>query len=645
MRTEEKLSLMQRCIKWREDNIKEKQFILILSFLVGIFTALAALILKFFIHQIQNFLTDNFNATEANYLYLVYPVVGIFLAGWFVRNIVKDDISHGVTKILYAISRRQGRIKRHNIWSSIIASGITIGFGGSVGAEAPIVLTGSAIGSNLGSVFKMEHRTLMLLVGCGAAGAIAGIFKAPIAGLVFTLEVLMIDLTMSSLLPLLISSVTAATLSYITTGTEAMFKFHLDEAFALNRIPYVILLGIFCGLVSLYFTRAMNSVEGVFGRLDNPYKKLAFGGVMLSVLIFLFPPLYGEGYDTIELLLNGTSVVEWDTVMNNSIFYGYSNLLLLYLMLIILFKVFASSATNGGGGCGGIYAPSLYLGCIAGFVFSHFSNDFAFSAYLPEKNFALMGMAGVMSGVMHAPLTGVFLIAELTGGYDLFLPLMIVSVSSYLTIIAFEPHSIYSMRLAKKGQLLTHHKDKAVLTLMFLPLMIVSVSSYLTIIAFEPHSIYSMRLAKKGQLLTHHKDKAVLTLMKMENVVEKDFVTVHPEMDLGELVKAIASSHRNVFPVTDKTTGELLGIVLLDDIRNIMFRQELYHRFTVSKLMTSAPAKIYTTDGMEQVMQTFDDTKAWNLPVVDEEGRYEGFVSKSKIFNSYRQVLVHFSED
>ena len=318
----------------------------------------------------------------------------------------------------------------------------------------------------------------------------------------------------------------------------------------------------------------------------------------MGLLIYIFPPLYGEGYDTIELLLNGTSTAEWDTVMNNSMFYGYGNLLLVYLMLIILLKVFASSATNGGGGCGGIFAPSLYLGCIAGFVFSHFSNDFTFSAYLPEKNFALMGMAGVMSGVMHAPLTGVFLIAELTGGYDLFLPLMIVSVSSYLTIIAF-----------------------------------------------EPHSIYSMRLAKKGQLITHHKDKAVLTLMKMENVVEKDFVVVHPEMDLGELVKAIAASHRNVFPVTDKKTGELLGIVLLDDIRNIMFRQELYHRFTVNKLMTSAPAKIFDTDGMEQVMQTFDDTKAWNLPVVDEEGRYEGFVSKSKIFNSYRQVLVHFSED
>ena len=311
---DEKPSLMQRLILWREKNISEKHFILMLSFFVGILTALAALILKYLIHLIQNFLTDNFDTTGANYLYLVYPVIGIFLTGLFIRNIVKDDIGHGVTKILYAISRRQGRIKRHNVWSSVIASGITIGFGGSVGAEAPIVLTGSAIGSNLGSVFKMEHKTLMLLVGCGAAGAIAGIFKAPIAGLVFTLEVLMIDLTMASLLPLLISSVTAATVSYIFTGTEAMFKFHQDQIFTMERIPYVILLGIFCGLVSLYFTRAMNSVENVFRKYNNPYIKLAIGGVMLSVLIFLFPPLYGEGYDTIELLLNGVSTADWDTV-------------------------------------------------------------------------------------------------------------------------------------------------------------------------------------------------------------------------------------------------------------------------------------------------------------------------------------------
>ena len=593
----EKKSLFQRFLLWRESKISEKQFILILSFIVGIFTAFAALLLKFLIHFIQNLLTDNFSVTGANYMYLIYPVVGIFLTGLFVRYIVKDDISHGVTRILYAISRRQGRIKRHNTWSSILASSITIGFGGSVGAESPIVLTGSAIGSNLGDVLKMEHRTLMLLVGCDAAGAVSGIFKAPIAGLVFTIEVLMLDLTMSSLLPLLISSVTAATVSYIVSGQEAMFKFHLDNPFALERIPYVILLGIFCGLISLYFTRTMNKLEGIFGKCQGPYQKLALGGIMLSALIFLFPVLYGEGYDTINVLLNGSTNLEWDRVMNNSLFYGYKNMLLIYLVLVVLFKVFATSATNGGGGCGGLFAPSLFLGCIGGFVFSHSINELEIIHWLPEKNFALMGMAAVMSAVMHAPLTGVFLIAELTGGYDLFLPFMIASVSAYLTIIAF-----------------------------------------------EPHSIYSMRLAKKGQLITHHKDKAVLTLMKMENVVENNFVEVHPDMDLGEMVNAIASSKRNVFPVTDKD-GVLIGIVLLDDIRNIMFRQELYHRFTVEKLMTSPPAKLLNSDSMENVMRIFDDTSAWNLPVVDDKGVYLGFVSKSKIFNSYRKVLVHFSED
>jgi CIC family chloride channel protein len=407
----------------------------------------------------------------------------------------------------------------------------------------------------------------------------------------------MIDLTMSSLLPLLIASVTAATVAYLTTGQNAMFEFHLDEHFQLGRIPYVILLGIFCGLVSLYFTRAMNAAENVFAKLGKHWQKLMLGGCILSVLIFLFPPLYGEGYDTITLLLNGTTNQDWDAVMNNSFFYGHNNWLIVFLILIILTKVFASSATNGGGGCGGVFAPSLFLGCIAGFVFAHYSNSIDFTVYLPEKNFALMGMAGIMSGVMHAPLTGVFLIAELTGGYDLFLPLLIVSVSAYLTIIVF-----------------------------------------------EPHSIYSMRLAKKGELLTHHKDKAILTLMRTENVVEKDFMTVRPEIDMGDMIRVIATSKRNIFPVVDDK-GKLLGIVLLDNIRNIMFRQELYHRFTVEKLMTSPPGRLLYTDSMEVVMRKFDETNAWNLPVVDEDGTYIGFVSKSKVFNSYRGMLLNLTAE
>lgn len=583
---------------WRANNIKEKHFVLIVSFLVGICTAASAIILKNLIHFIQHLLSVNFEADQVNYLYLLYPVLGILLSGLFVKYVVRDDISHGVTKILYAISQRKSRIKPHNMWTSIVASSVTIGFGGSVGAEAPIVLTGAAIGSNLGRLFKMEQKTLMLLVGCGAAGAIAGIFKAPIAGLVFVIEVLMLDLTMTSVLPLLITSVTAATVSYIFTGTEAMFKFSQTEVFVIERIPYVILLGIFCGLVSLYFTRVMNWIEGEYRRYGTTYlRKFMMGGIMLSLLIFIFPPLYGEGYDTIGLLLNG----QFAGLMDNSMFYPLNGSyfgIVIFLGLILLTKVFASSATNGGGGCGGIFAPSLYLGCIAGFIFAHVSNYFPFTMYLSEKNFALLGMAGIMSGVMHAPLTGVFLIAELTGGYDLFLPLMIVSIGSYITILMF-----------------------------------------------EPHSIYSMRLAQKGELLTHHKDKAVLTLLSADNVIERDFQVVSPEMTLGDMVKVIARSSRNTFPVVDDR-GILLGIVLLDNIRNIMFRPELYNRFHVSKFMVSAPAKIVVNTPMDQIMQIFDDTKAWNLPVVDETGRYMGFMSKSKIFNSYREVLVdNFSGD
>ncbi|GAB6394491.1 MAG: chloride channel protein [Bacteroidales bacterium] len=585
-----------RFLVWREKRIKERHFILLVSFLVGISAAVAAILLKQLIHFAGTVLTQNMNVSRANYLFLIYPVAGIFLAGLFVKYIVRDDISHGITKVLYAISQRKSRIKPHNMWSSMVASSVTIGLGGSVGAEAPIVLTGAAIGSNLGRLFRMEQKTLMLLVGCGAAGAIAGIFKAPIAGLVFVIEVLMLDLTMTSVMPLLISSVTAATVSYIFTGAEAMFHFSQTEVFMIGRIPYVLLLGVLCGLLSLYVTRVMNKMEGALRKLTYGQKFILCGGT-LSILIFLFPPLYGEGYDTITALLDG----QYANLMDKSLFYGMNQSyfgILVFLLLILLTKAFASCATNGGGGCGGVFAPSLYLGCILGFMFAHTSNYFDFTMFLPEKNFALLGMAGVLSGIMHAPLTGVFLIAELTGGYDLFLPLMIVSIGSYLTILMF-----------------------------------------------EPHSIYTMRLAQKGELLTHHKDKAVLTLLNIDGVIEKDFQTVYPDMTLGDVVKVIAKSGRNVFPVIDRN-GILLGVVLLDDIRNIMFRPELYDRFRVSKFMVSFPAKIIMNTPMDKVMRIFDDTKAWNLPVVDENGRYVGFMSKSKIFNSYREILVdNFSGD
>jgi len=503
---------------------------------------------------------------------------------------VRDDISHGITKVLYAISQRKSRIKPHNIWSSLASSAITIGFGGSVGAEAPIVLTGAAIGSNLGRLFRVEPKSLMLLIGCGAAGAIAGIFKAPIAGMVFVIEVLMLDLTLTSVMPLLISSVTAATVSYLFTGMGAMFRFSQTEAFEIGRIPYVLALGVLCGLLALYVTRTMLWMEKALGAMEYWWRFVICAGV-LSALIFLLPPLYGEGYDAIGLLLGGHP----GDLLDKGLFYGLKHSyfgIVVFLSLVLLTKVFATSATNGGGGCGGVFAPSLYLGCILGFVFAHASNYFEFTRHLPEKNFALLGMAGVLTGIMHAPLTGVFLIAELTGGYDLFFPLMLVSMSAYFTIRMF-----------------------------------------------ESHNLYALRLAQKGELLTHHKDKAVLTLLNVENVLETDFETVRPDMTLGDVVKIVARSGRNAFPVTDEN-GHLLGVVKLDEIRNIMFRPELYDRFRVSRFMVAFPAQVTSSTPMDKVMRTFDDTGAWNLPVVDEAGRYLGFVSKSKIFGSYRKALV-----
>lgn len=589
--------ILSRAIEWGQRHTGHRKQILILSFLVGLFTALAAYVLKWLIHNLSILLTLPFGAGGPEWLLLVYPVIGIALTALFVRYIVRDDIGHGVTKILYAISRRQGHIKRHNCWSSIIASGVTIGFGGSVGAESPIVLTGSAIGSTLGRLLHMDHKTLMLLIGCGASGAIAGIFKAPIAGLVFTLEVLMIDLTMASLLPLLVTSVTAASMAYFLTGTEAMFPFRLLSPFAVERIPSSIALGILCGLIALYFTRTMNSFEQLFGRIPGMYGRIALGGIVLALLIYLFPPLYGEGYTTIKLLLSG-SPDQWESVMDHSLFWGHPAWLLPYLGLIILTKVFATTATNGGGGCGGTFAPSLFLGCLGGFIFSRLWNHYdILGVHVPEANYALLGMAGVMSAVFHAPLTGVFLIAELTGGYALFVPLMIVSIAAYLTIIVFEPHSIYSMRLARKGQLLTHHKD---------------------------HS--------------------VLTLMSLQSLIQKNSPRIAPGMNLGQIVNRVCSENADIFAVVDRS-GALLGLIDLRRLRKIVFRQELYRRYTAQQLMQPAPYTLSADEPMVQVMSHFEETGADVLPVVEHGGQFVGFVDKMHLYAYYRQVLVDYSEE
>ena len=596
--TDRRPEWLKRLHDWRVEHVSERMFMIILALLVGFFAAVAAFVLHWIINQIVTLLTSSFAAERANWLYLVYPVVGIYLTSLFVRYIVKDNISHGITRILYAISSNRSRLKSHNCWSSVIASAITIGFGGSVGAEAPIVLTGSAIGSNLGQLFHMDRKMLMTLVGCGAAGAIAGIFKAPIAGLVFTLEGLMIDMTMSALLPILVSCVTATVFTYIFSGDSSLFTFHLDSEWSVERIPACICLGIACGLVSLYFIRMMGACEDVFSKFkDKPYVKLAIGGTTLSLLIFLFPALYGEGYSSINLLLNGQNADDWNRILNNSMFSGQGSLLLVYIALVLFTKVVATSATNGGGGCGGTFAPSLFIGCFTGFLFSRLWNINEIGVYVPEKNFALLGMAGVMSGVMHAPLTGIFLIAELTGGYSMFMPLMIVSVVAYMTISIF-----------------------------------------------EPHSIYGSRLAKQGKLLTHHTDHAVLTLMNLDSVIERDYLGVEPDMELNEIVHKISRSHSTVLPVLD-AGGKLLGEIDIMKIRNVVFRIELYHHFKASQLMTDPKALL--TDGMQmrQVMRTFDRTGANWLPVLDAENRLKGYISRQRIYTMYRKMVADMSED
>ncbi|MBQ9229804.1 MAG: chloride channel protein [Prevotella sp.] len=589
---------LQRLHEWRVEHVSDRMFLLVLAFFVGLFSAIAAYVLHGMINQIVALLTGQFSVTSYNWLYLVYPVIGIYLTSLFVRYIVKDNISHGITRILYAISSNRSRLKSHNTWSSVIASAITIGFGGSVGAEAPIVLTGSAIGSNLGQLFKLDSKTLMTLVGCGAAGAIAGIFKAPIAGLVFTLEVLMIDLTMASLLPILISCVTATCFTYIFSGNAVLFSFHLDSDWTVERVPATILLGVTCGLISLYFIRTMNVCEDMFAKFkDKPYVRLLIGGVILSTLIFLFPSLYGEGYHAINLLLNGKTEADWNQILDNSLFYGHHEFLIGYLALVLFTKVFATSATNGGGGCGGTFAPSLFIGCFTGFLFSRLWNIHEIGVYVPEKNFALLGMAGVMSGVMHAPLTGIFLIAEITSGYNLFVPLMIVSVFAYLTIIIF-----------------------------------------------EPHSIYGMRLAHQGKLITHHTDHAVLTLMSMDSVIDRDYQAVDPDMELGQMVHKISRSRHSMLPVTD-AAGALLGEINIVKIRHVVFRTELYHHFKASQLMTEPAAVLDEDTSMTEVMRTFERTQADWLPVLDVDRHLKGYVSRKRLYSMYRKMVHDFSQD
>lgn len=568
---------------------------LLVSFLVGVLCGLAAVLLKHTVHWTHSFVLSVTESWYGSFLYLILPGVGVFLTYLIVRYIVRDNIGHGVTRILYAISRHRGRIRLHNTWSSILTSSVTIGFGGSVGAESPVVLTGAAIGSNVARFFKMDSKAMNLMVGCGAAAGVAAIFKAPLAGMVFTLEVLMLDLTLNSIVPLLVSAVSATLVSSFLLGEATLFHFVYNVPFDLAKTPYYLLLGLFTGLVSVYFTRMAMRMEGWFGRMKkHPYQKILLGALMLGVLIFFFPPLYGEGYESVQALFEGKA----STLLHNSPLESLADnpwIILLFLLGLLALKVIAMAATTGGGGIGGSFAPTLFVGGVSGFFLCTCLNQ-GMNAGVGVANFVLVGMSGAMAGVMHAPLLGIFLIAELTGGYALLLPLMITATVAYIT------------------------------------------SSY-----FDKHSIYTQRLAAQGDLITHHKDKAVLTMLSLRNVIETDLVAVRPDDSLGQLVKAVAHSHRNIFPVTSPE-DELLGILLLDDIRSIMFEADKYDDHFVRDFMSLPPAVVDLEENMSVVMDKFEDSGAWNLPVV-HNGRYIGFVSKAKIFSAYRDMLVQFSNE
>lgn len=578
-------------------NMPEKRKLIILSFVVGISSGLAAVILESLVRAIHRGLTSWFDGSLDNFLYLVYPGIGMLLSLILLRFLIKDNIGHGVTKVLVAVSKNDSRIKPHNMWSSILTSSLTIGFGGSVGAEAPIVYTGAAIGSNFARYMGMSYRNMTILLGCGAAGAVAGIFKAPLAGVLFTLEILLFNISMTSMMPLLFSTVSATMVSYIFLGDALPFECTLTP-FRIVNVPFYVLLGFFCGLCSLYFLRTTLWLEDKLGKVKNPYVKWAFCAGGLGLLIFLFPPLYGEGYDALGPLLNGQDIsYDGDTILAFMLHRPW--LVPVFFALILILKVFSMTLTNAGGGVGGTFGPTLFVGAMAGFLLARVTNLLLAGTEftVPEQNFVLVGMAGLMAGVMQAPMTAIFLIAEISGGYELFIPLIITAS------IAFG-----------------------------------------TIRIFEKYSIYTKRIAKSGDLLTHDSDQAVLTLLKVTDLVERGFSPVQIDATLGELVHVISCSSRNIFPVID-SNRHFQGYVSLEDVRKDMFRPELYTKMHVFNYMKSSPAYVYEDEKMDSVMNKFESTDAWNLPVVKKDRTYIGFVSKSKIFSAYRDELKELSQD
>jgi len=575
--------------------MSERDVMIILSLFVGICCGLAAVALKLAIEFIHHSLTSWFDGEAYNFLYILYPGIGMLVAMLFVKYLVKDNIGHGVTKVLVAVSKNESKIRPHNMWSSMLASSVTIGFGGSVGAEAPIVYTGAAIGSNVARYMGLSYKNMTILLGCGAAGAVAGIFKAPLAGVLFTLEILLFNISMSSILPLLLSTISATVISYIFLGDKPPFECTITP-FAMGNIPFYLILGLFSAACSVYFTRTTLWLEDKIKSISKPMYRWGISALCLGLLIFLFPPLFGEGYEYLHELLNGGTIdLDGQTVLSFMLHKAW--LVPVFFILVLLLKVFSMSFTNAGGGVGGTFGPTLFIGAIAGFVVSRTINLIAGGGIVPEQNFVLVGMAGLMSGVMQAPMTAIFLIADMTGGYDLLIPLILTSTVSYAVTRAV-----------------------------------------------EPYSIYTKRIAKKGELLTHDSDQAVLTLLKTNDLIESDFMTVQIDSTLGELVDKVSQSTRNIYPVVD-SRNHFQGYVSLEDIRRDMFKYEQYETMHVYNFMRSAPAYVYIDEKMDSVMKKFEQTEAWNLPVVDHERTYIGFVSKSKIFSAYREQLKQVSHD
>lgn len=584
--------LVALILEWRKDYLTEKQFTYFLAILIGFISGLVAITIKNSVHFIKYLLTKSFFVDYEYVLYIFYPVVGILLAQWIIRKMVKQPVNHGIPNALHAISKKNALIRMHNLYSSVVMASITVGFGGSAGLEGPTVGTTSAWGANIGTLFKLPYKTRTLLIGCAAAGAMASLFNAPIAAIVFAIEVIMLDLTTASLIPLLLASATAAITSKFFLGGDILFHFDITEEVRFSHLPYYVGLGIFTGIACLYFYSSFNWITKVFDSMKRQRTKTIIAGSALGGLLFLLPPLYGEGYEAVNAIIEGRSY----DILQNSLFEDYVGniyVLLGFVLVLGLTKVIAATLTFRAGGIGGMFAPTLFMGAMFGFVYVRAVNLFGL-AELPVTNFTLVAMAGMLAGTLHAPLMAIFLIAEITGGYELFVPLMITSSIAFVTVKQF-----------------------------------------------KPHSIYTTQLARRGELITHDKDQAVLTLMRLHREIETDFTTVDPYNTLGDLVKTISESKRNLFPVVDEKNN-LIGIVNLNEIRHIIFNQDLYQTTFVHDLMNDAHDFVSKEDNMDVVMRKFEQSGAWNLPVLDEAGHYVGFVSKSKLFSAYRNLLKDF---